>query len=183
LPSPVGHSLAGVCGYFLVRKWPSLYRREYLLVGAILIANLPDLDILPLLLFEIRSVHRQWTHSLVAAAGFAILFGGLSSRWNGRGIFYGTWGGAVYLSHILLDMLLDDPSPPHGVKLLWPFTNSYFIFSFTPFASFSYGNPDVNIIEMFFLPHNLATMARELFLLTPWVALACFIGNRLWKER
>jgi inner membrane protein len=157
LPSPVGHSLAGVCGYFLVRKWPSLYRREYLLVGAILIANLPDLDILPLLLFEIRSVHRQWTHSLVAAAGFAILFGGLSSRWNGRGIFYGTWGGAVYLSHI--------------------------IFSFTPFASFSYGNPDINIIEMFFLPHNLATMARELFLLTPWVALACFIGNRLWKER
>ena len=183
MPSPLGHSLAGLCGYLLAKEGSASPRREYFLFGSMVIANLPDLDLVPrLLLGDSSSLHRQWTHSLIAALAFGLLIAALAKAWKGSGIFYGLWGGALYLSHIVLDMLLDDPSPPHGVQLLWPFSDSYFMFHFTPFASFSYGHPNVGIITMFFLPHNLATMGRELVLMTPWVGLGAYIGPRLWRK-
>ena len=181
MPSPVGHSLAGLCGYLLAKNGPTSHRREYLLLGSIVIANLPDLDLAPRLLFgDVSLLHRQWTHSLVAALGFGLLIGIFARWWKTDGIFYGVWGGAVYLSHIVLDMLLNDPSPPHGVQLLWPFSESYFMSPVTPFTSFSYSN--LGIIGMFFVPHNIATMARELVLMAPWVGLAAYIGRRLWRK-
>ncbi len=147
------------------------------------IANLPDLDLIPRLLFgEISSLHRQWTHSLIAALAFGLLIAGLARFWKGNSTFYGLWGGIIYLSHIVLDMLLDDPSPPHGVQLLWPISMSYFMSPITPFTSFSYGDPKVGIIGMFFLPHNIATMTREFSLMAPWVALAAYIGRWLWRR-
>jgi inner membrane protein len=176
--------LAGLCGYFLVRNAPVPHRRGYLLISSIIIANLADLDVVPVLLLgDVPSFHRQWTHSLVAAAGFGLLLAAFAKVQKADQIFFGIWGGAVYLSHIVLDMLLNDPSPPHGVKLLWPFSDSYFIFSFTPFASFTYGKPDLGILSMFFLPHNIATMVREVFLMAPWVALAAYTGGSLWRHR
>jgi inner membrane protein len=179
MPSPIGHSLAGLCGYFLAGNRPLSQRREYLLLSSVVIANLPDLDLVPRLLFgDVSSLHRQWTHSLVAALGFGLLIGVLARWWKTDGIFYGIWGGAIYLSHIVLDMLLNDPSPPHGVQLLWPFSQSYFMSPFTPFRSFRYGHPELNIITMFFLPHNLATMAREVLLMTPWVGLSAYVSRR-----
>jgi inner membrane protein len=154
------------------------------LAASVVIANLPDLDVVPvLLLSDVPSFHRQWTHSLVAATGFGLLLGALARWWNGNGVFYGVWGGAVYLSHIVLDLLLDDPSPPHGVQLLWPFSYSYYISPLTPFTSFSYGHPELGIITIFWRPHNVATMVREVFLMLPWVALAAYTGRRLWRNR
>ena len=183
MPSPIGHSLAGLCGYFISRHRPVTYRREYLLLGSVIIANLPDLDLLPVLFFgATSSSHRQWSHSLIAALGFGILIGVLAKWRKADGVFYGIWGGAVYLSHIVLDLLLDDPSPPHGIQLFWPFSESYFMAPFTPFTSFSYGHPEPGIITMFFLPHNLATMARELILMTPWVGLAAYAGRGLGRK-
>jgi inner membrane protein len=183
MPSPVGHSLAGLCGYFLARHSPLSYRREYFLLSSVIIANLPDLDLVPRLLFgNVSSLHRQGTHSLLAALICGLLIAGLARCFKGNAIFYGVWGGAVYLSHIVLDMLLDDPSPPHGVQLFWPFSKSYVMSPVTPFTSFSYSNPEIGIIGMFFVPHNVATMARELVLMAPWVALTAYIGRRLWRK-
>jgi hypothetical protein len=56
------------------------------------------------------------------------------------------------------------------------------MFPFTPFASFSYGHPGLGIIAMFFLPHNVATMTREVFLMAPWVGLAAYARGRLRKK-
>ena len=183
MPSPVGHSLAGISAYLLAKNGHVRCRREYLFICSVVIANLPDFDLIPRLLFgETSSLHRQWTHSLIAALAFGLLIAGLARFWQGNSTFYGLWGGTVYLSHIILDMLLDDPSPPHGVQLLWPFSESYFMSPITPFASFSYSNPKVGIIGMFFVPHNLATMARELALMAPWVALAAYVGRRVWRK-
>jgi inner membrane protein len=175
--------MAGLCGFFLAGNRSLSVRREYLLLSSILISNLPDLDLAPRLLFsDISSLHRQWTHSLVAALGFGLVMGVLGRWWKRDGIFYGIWGGAVYLSHIVLDMLLDDPSPPHGVQLFWPFSDSYFMSPYTPFTSFSYSNSGIGFFMMFFLPHNLATMARELILMVPWVGLAAYIGQWVWRK-
>jgi inner membrane protein len=183
MPSPLGHSLAGLCGYMLARSRAVPLRQPWLFVGAVLIANLPDLDLLPAFLFGgFSSLHRQWTHSLAAAVVFALLSGAVAKRVRSSGILWGVWGGAVYSSHIVLDMLLDDPSFPRGVQLFWPFSESYFIFSFTPFASFRYGR-NLGIVTMFFEPHNVATMIRETVLMTPWVILAAYLGGWFWKRR
>lgn len=175
--------MAGLCGYLLAHKGRAPHRRAYLLLGSIIIANLPDLDVVPVLLLgDVTSLHRQWTHSLVAALAFGLLAGGLAKGTKHSGLFYGIWGGAVYLSHIILDMLLDDPSAPHGVLLLWPYSESYFMFHFTPFTSFRYIGPNLGIIRMFLKPHNVATMVREVALMTPWVCLAAYLGGRLWRK-
>jgi membrane-bound metal-dependent hydrolase YbcI (DUF457 family) len=41
--------------------------------------------------------------------------------------------GAAHASHLLLDWLGTDPTPPEGVQLLWPFSQIYFISEWTVF--------------------------------------------------
>src|SRR5512145_3397672 len=123
MPSPIGHSLAGLCGYMLVRQGVAPVRQRWLVVaGAIAIANLPDLDVLPALVCGGGSAHRQWSHSLMAALAFGGLTAIVAKRLGSSAVHWGTWGGLLYFSHIVLDMLLDDPSLPRGVQLLWPFS-------------------------------------------------------------
>ena len=128
MPSPVGHTLAGLSGYMLVRNHVGPYARRWVLFGSVVLANLPDLDFLPgLLLGDLRSFHHQATHSLAAVAAVTLSSIAIASWWKLDRFAWGTWGGSVYLSHVVLDLLVDDPSPPFGVQLLWPFSESYFI--------------------------------------------------------
>jgi hypothetical protein len=86
------------------------------------LALLPDLDLLfPLL-------HRRATHSITAALLVLIIAAGVT-RWVTGRI---NWRTAVvcalaYSSHLLLDWLGADPNPPHGIRLLWPFSTEWFI--------------------------------------------------------
>lgn len=183
MPSPVGHSLAGLCVYLVARNRFPAGQQSRFVIGSIAVAILPDLDLIPVFLFDdAKSFHRQWTHSLAAAAAFGLLIGALARWWSADGVFYGLWSGAVYVSHVLLDFLLDDPTPPYGIQLLWPFSQSYFMSPIAPFRGFTYGGPDLGVITMFFVPDNLATMAREVVLMTPWVLAAAYGGRRLWRK-
>jgi len=178
LPSPVGHSLAGLCGFLLAQKYVVPRRRGWLLVGSVVIANLPDLDFLPgLLLGNPASFHHQATHSLAAVAMVGLLIGSLARWWNLNDVGWGSWGGALYLSHVILDLLINDPSPPFGVQLLWPFSEAYFISAITPFSGFAYFDRGLGMFRTILSVYNLRVILQEIMFMAPLVVLAWYVGK------
>lgn len=178
MPSPVGHALAGFCGFALIRGQVAPVRVSRALFLSFLISQLPDLDILPGLLVENPSLyHHKGTHSLVAALIVGLLIGALANRWKLSAATWAIWGGGLYLCQVFLDMLVDDPSPPLGVQLLWPFSEQYYIAPFTPFERFDYGHPTLDFIGAVMSSHNLGTALREVVLMAPFVGLAWYLGR------
>jgi len=180
MPSPVGHSLAGLCVVIATRNRLPVSKQGWLLVGSIVVANLPDIDFLPgLVVGNLSSFHHQATHSLIAVAMFGFLVSLLAMRNNLRGIFWGIWAGSLYFSHLMLDLLVNDPAVPYGLQLLWPFSTSYFISTVTPFQSFQYSASYLVQTDHIFSIHNLTTIAYEVVLIAPFVGLTWFVERHL----
>lgn len=119
MPSPFGHTLAGLCGFMMAQKHLGSHRRVLLLTGSVGLANLPDIDFYPgLLRGDLSSFHHQATHSLAAVVIVSLLVGGLASRWALKWFRWAIWGGSLYLSHVVLDLLVNDSAPPFRVQLL-----------------------------------------------------------------
>lgn len=135
MATPIGHSWVAVVTYALTRPRCRL-RAEWLrLIWYVLLASLPDFDMLRLRLEGVAintAVHRGGSHSLA----FAILVGLLVAGWiRGR---FGTWGwrepviaGWLVASHSLLDLLCDmDPDNGIGVPLFYPFSAARYAAAF-----------------------------------------------------
>jgi membrane-bound metal-dependent hydrolase YbcI (DUF457 family) len=145
-----------------------------MLLGATLLAALlPDLD-LAIGPFAGRSYHHYFTHSL----GFSVLFAGftylamrrlgrVSPRRDALVIASG------YLSHILLDMLAKDTTPPFGVQLFWPLADAFLISPVTVFSDVWRGS-----LALLFSLHNWLAMGREILLLVPVVGLLWWLRRR-----
>jgi len=119
MPSPIGHTLAGLCGFLLTQRYVIPQKQVWLLVGCVLLSLLPDFDVLPGLLFgDPRLFHHQGTHSVTVAVMVALFIGCLAAWCRLRGLWWGAWGGSLYLGHVILDIFVNDPSPPFGVQLL-----------------------------------------------------------------
>jgi inner membrane protein len=164
MPTPIGHALAGlaVAG---IGGGTRLPRRDTAVL--VLCACAPDLDLI-LRLVDGVNHHRGATHSLAAAA-FAGLMAHLLGRLGAR--IPSPWlVGAAWASHVVLDYLGLDTSPPAGEMALWPFSEAFFISpvslfydiprSFTPAA----------------IRHNLMAVTFEVMVLGP---LAWFC----WRTR
>lgn len=171
MPTPIGHAL----GALLVTA--PLRARSRLLgagVAAAIVAAgaAPDLDLL---------VHRHsaQTHSVGAAviaalAAFAIL------RWR-RVLRAGTIAvltALAVLSHVLLDWLGTDSSPPIGVMALWPWSRAYFESDAHVFMAVSrrYWLPE-------FWTYNFIVLSRELLILGIPAAIAEWAARRRRTER
>jgi len=131
MPLPISHSLAGASIFWALDRDGTARHRGRLL-AAVVAANAPDFDLLPgLLIGDPNRFHHGPSHSLftgvVLAFSLAWLLGPrrcwpLRPGWP-RGVAATAlmlalcWG-----SHILLDSLTYDPSPPVGVPMLWPLT-------------------------------------------------------------
>jgi membrane-bound metal-dependent hydrolase YbcI (DUF457 family) len=120
MPSPVGHAIAGL----IVHLATAREREERLDLGraiaAVAAAVAPDLDLL-LRLVDGRNHHQGATHSLLSA----ILAGVAVAAWRMAGprtqpARWGTMIGLAWGSHLLLDYLGRDTSPPIGIPVLWP---------------------------------------------------------------
>jgi membrane-bound metal-dependent hydrolase YbcI (DUF457 family) len=131
MPSPVGHVIAGAaCGWIVSGaptgpRWLDRACREGALFG--LLGALPDVDLLV-------GRHSGPTHSLGAAvivAVAALLALAIAGN-RGRGfpglplIVFSVACFAAYGSHVLLDWLATDSTPPIGVMALWPVSRQHY---------------------------------------------------------
>jgi inner membrane protein len=167
MPSPVGHSLMGYVIYGATgltgdRNWT--VSMLYLFA-----ANAPDLDFLPgLVIGNLSKYHHGPSHSV----GFAILFGIVASLFFSRRLYTFIIASSLYFSHVVLDYLIQDPSPPHGVPLLWPLTYEYYMAPFAFFPRFDYlASSTDSMVAAIFTLHNLTTIAIEIALLCPLLVL------------
>lgn len=179
MPSPVGHTLAGLCGFILGRQHVAPHQRLQLLLASVAIANLPDIDILPGLLLagDPRVFHRQGMHSLIVAALIGGLVALLVRRWKLPRIRWGIWAVGLYASHILLDMLTSDSRPPFGVQAFWPFSQAYFISPVSLFGGFDYFDPELSVIKTILSVHNFVTVLTEMVVIIPLAGLAWYWVN------
>ncbi len=175
MATPVAHSLTATVVFMVIKKrLPSW--RDGLFGLYLLSANLSDFDFLPgLLLGDIERFHRGSTsHSI----GFAILCGLLVytiARWR-RAEHPGRIGGltaGLVGSHVLIDWLTRDPSPPTGVPALWPITGEYYTASWPLFLNVERNGLDSLDVWL----HNLLGATLEFGVLLPPLLLAWFWGR------
>jgi membrane-bound metal-dependent hydrolase YbcI (DUF457 family) len=124
MATPVGHALAG-CAMALC-AWPRLTAPR--LAGAVVLSNLPDLDLLAGLAVPGKGGwHHAGTHSLAFAAAVSVCFllvGVIQDR-RGLGWAWPALGAALVLAHIGVDLVTLDVTPPIGLRLFWPFDGSW----------------------------------------------------------
>jgi membrane-bound metal-dependent hydrolase YbcI (DUF457 family) len=131
MPSPVAHAIAGVAAGWLVSGAPRRVESrwtgwsEAALFGVL--GALPDVDLL-------FGAHSGPTHSIGAAAIVGALAwvaqaaAGPDGRISAsvRPIQIALACLAAYGSHVLLDWLARDTTPPIGIMALWPFNRHYY---------------------------------------------------------
>ena len=175
MPTPLGHSLAGIAVAIAGQRGrPPRHPRRFLASPTTLIcvalATFPDVDLL------VPGLHRTVTHSVTATIVVTIVAAAMTARATTRRS--GTRGAlsriewsavvvyaAAYGSHILLDWLGRDPSKLPGIQALWPFSDRRFISGWDIF-------PDEERRHIFTVPamvRNLNVIAWELGILGPVV--------------
>jgi membrane-bound metal-dependent hydrolase YbcI (DUF457 family) len=167
VPSPIGHVLGGLAAGWLVagrstappgdRRVPSWWARALEGRAALfgLIGAAPDIDLL-------FGTHSTYTHSVGAVAGTVAA----ALLWKRGSRRIAAACGAAVASHVLLDWLGSDTTPPLGVMALWPFTRAFYQSPFFLFMAIS---------RRWWLPgfytQNGLAVLRELVILGPVVAL------------
>jgi inner membrane protein len=179
MPSPIGHALGGLSAGWLVdgARRDRLWLRQATLFGGIGI--LPDVDLL-------FGWHSGPTHSMGAAFIAALVAWAIVSAKQRRSgphvgrsavvfrpsaLSFAVF--AAYTSHVLLDWLGEDTTPPYGVMALWPFTREYFIapVAIMPAISRRYWLPG-------FFAHNLRAVLFEVAVLGPIAGIAWLARRR-----
>jgi inner membrane protein len=189
MPSPLGHSLMGYIIYRASAR-PMMTQQWKLVMLYLLAANAPDLDFLPgLFVGDLGRYHHGPSHSIA----FAILFGFCAAAFFSRRMHAFLIAFSLYLSHVLLDYLVQDPSLPFGVPLFWPVSHDYYM---APFAFYLPINYPVNfaepVLSIVFSFHNFITLLTEVLFLLPvlifvsWYKRSTLGANRLsadWRRR
>jgi inner membrane protein len=177
MPSPIGHALGGVATAWSVERLPRRKRptgapagistsvariSPSLTLVCAALAVLPDVDLL------YPSIHRTVTHSIGAAILVTIIAAGVTG-WVTRRIDWRTAFicGLAYASHIFLDWLGVDSSPPFGIQALWPFSHQWFIAGRQIFP----GTERRDFLSAAAILTNLKAVAVETMILGPVVAL------------
>ncbi len=145
MPSPVGHALAGVAAAWTADLMPgrrvwrtadpraSFVRRAggTLTLACAALGALPDLDLA-------LSRHRAVTHSIGAVILVSII-ASVVTGWVNRKVQSSKFKvqgsvvritlmcAAAYGSHLLLDWLAVDMTKPYGLRMLWPFSDRWYI--------------------------------------------------------
>lgn len=125
MPTSVAHILGGYAA--LEAGTPPRSRRGiFFLFLVVIVSNVPDLDFLPgFLLGNEGLFHRGATHSILAAIVVSIGLGAALGPRFGGARTVAAWALLAYGSHLVLDVVVPDPSGRgSGVALLWPFLDA-----------------------------------------------------------
>lgn len=129
MPSPIAHLGAGFAIYrYYEHKLPPSRRRIWKfplqMVMVIGLSLLPDLDILPAIIFrDMKSFHNSASHSVFVAIPVALLL---------AGAFHRTYRSSFWLWFLIclvsydLHIILDALTAERGVMMFWPLTQSRF---------------------------------------------------------
>ena len=126
------------------------------------------------------------SRSFIAAA---LLFGllvrvvvGMVSGNLGQARGWAVSGTLMYASHVLLDYLAADESPPLGLQLMWPFTDEFFISPVSVFMKFMHDTQGADMwgmISGMFIVHNFHAVVLESVLLLPLLLISVIIRKRI----
>jgi hypothetical protein len=111
-------------------------------------------------------LHSRYTHSVGAALVTLAVALWVTRRRGAAGLRVSLAVAASYGSHILLDWLAQDTSPPLGIMALWPFSDGFFL---SPVSVF------LGISRKYWLAsawtQDAVSVAREVLILAPlaWV--------------
>lgn len=162
MPSPIGHALAGAAialsAQPVVQK--SGLRFRAVLVTSMCLAALPDADLL------YQPIHRAVTHSVgstILITILAVAVTGWVTRSRGAALTLGLVCGVAWGSHAVLDWLGADPTPPRGVRALWPFSNRWFISELDLFR----GTERRELLTWASFFYNVKAIAQEVAILAP----------------
>jgi membrane-bound metal-dependent hydrolase YbcI (DUF457 family) len=178
MPTPIGHSLAGLAIHFVARRFnPGIGWRVALLV--VLLANLPDIDFLPgYLMGDPRGYHWGPTHSLFAAmmVGLAV---GVMTRGNGiTSRSFALLAATAYASHLLLDLSLGPGAPSLGLQIFWPFSETRRMLPWAIFRMAPDSIETVGPVGTLFSLEILPVVVREIMLLAPLLGAMWIFSRR-----
>ena len=178
LPSPVGHSLAGLTiAHMLAPKSAPVRASWY--AFAVVAANAPDLDFVAgLAVGAINAFHGGISHSFgtaLAVAGLTALAlrGAPATRWRASAAAL-----ALYASHILLDMACNQSPENQGMPVLWPVTTDRMLFEWRPLWGILHGGTYEGVRHLLaelFSVHNLMAISIELAVFLPFLGLALYV--------
>ena len=125
MPSPLAHALAGLVTHVATAPADEIAnrRRAVVTVGA---AMAPDLDF-GWRLVDGMNHHQAQGHSLGVGMAVAALVAAVAAAARvPRALSLGLAALLGWCSHILLDLLNVDNTPPIGLMALWPFSTAYY---------------------------------------------------------
>lgn len=184
MPTPVGHSLAGIAVALAGKRGrrPRDFRgflASPTTVLCVALATLPDVDLL------FPGFHRTATHSVTATIVVAIVAAAMTARatsgtsgtrdalrrigWSAVVMF-----AAAHASHLLLDWLNCDPSERPGIQGLWPFSDRWFSSGWCVFPV----EERRHIFTVAAMVRNLTVLAWELGILGPVVVALWWLRQR-----
>jgi inner membrane protein len=168
MPSPVGHVIAGATIAWL--SMPPGGNTEAPLESndltsmtwaAAFLAAAPDLDLL------FPWTHRTASHSIAAVVvvclviSFLIGVTGKVTAWSARRIVLTCT--LAYASHLVLDWMAVDDTPPRGIQVLWPFSQTWYISGWDLFR----GTARLDVFTPAAMRQNLLAVVQETLTLGP----------------
>jgi len=182
MPSPIGHSIAGIALFWVVIRRRFVDRK--ILIIAILATLLPDVDfIFGFFIGNPNRFHHQFTHSLVFVllAGLALSL--LTKVRTTKEYFaYTSLFSLLGFLHLFLDAACIDTSAPYGMKLLWPFSEKFYIFIVTPLLDVQRSSDSATFFSSMLNWHNLKTISLEILIFMPLSYLAYQWNRKVMKS-
>jgi len=175
MPSPIAHlAAASLLGPVFSRPHDDTWMRGKIWFLSLFFSLAPDLDVIPALLFrDFIGFHNQASHSITFSVVFVLVMAPLiDTLIRGPGI---TRALAIGMTGTLMHVLMDWMTWGRGVMLGWPWTDARFMMDPPIFIGLRWS-------EGVFSAHHLRTMANELVVTLPVIALFWITRIRLRKS-